>query len=480
MNIYITKYKNTGDGVPNYFAVPAVVYADHMIIENHQILESAFSNYTDEISEVDDPFTFTTGGYDLKLSLLRPGISALGKTLVDFFAPATDEYKPVGYVIAIGENAQSIQRGDFIDYESIEVNYRKDDNGYILSFSVIGPEEEYIRRAEALQAQEVTAKINYRQYFSELLNNPLVFKNISFTNLTSARFLLNGFTPLQPVISYPIHNAVLNSYSDKSRWRVFLNWKKDQAFAYQVEHSSSWSPSVLNPFTFKMFYASDGTGVITAPKVVEDEDFLVRNTLKYSLPHLAMYYVSYTSPQLPSQDWLGSLYMNRSETTIGYTNMDAFGLVAGNQQNNIFKDYDLGDWVIRNGKGINEKDMLLPASDRGFIFPSQGVNLGASIGRSLVKDFDYRQIGGIGGGGAWNYFGDSGFPATLFVGPVKEYRQYISGTKQELRYTGKFENAADMKIHKQFALLGKTWLIKSLSDRKILNDNVCIINAVEK
>lgn len=478
MNIYITKFKSTGDAVPNYFSVPKVVYVDHVIIQNHQILESAFSDYDDEASEVDDPFTTTTGGYNLKLSLLRPGISASGKTLVDFFAPATDNYKPVGYKIAIGESAQNIDRGDFIDYESIECNYRKDDNGYILSFSVIGPEEEYIRRAEALQAQEVTAKINYRQYFSELLGNPLVFSHVTFSNLTGARFLLNGFTPLQPVISYPIHNAVLNSYNDKSRWRVFLNWKKDQAFAYRVEHSSSCNPAALDNFTFKMFYASDGIGTITAPKVLDDEDFLIGNTLKYSLPHFAMYFVSYTSPQLPSQDWLGSLYMNRDVTTIGYTNMDGYGLVEGYQENNIYKNYNLGDFVIRNSIAINEKDMLRPASERGFIFPSMGVNLGACIGRSLVKDFDYRRIGGPFTG--WNYFGDSGFPATVLVGPAREYRQYISGAKQTLKYTGRFASAADMKIYKQFPMLGKTWIITKLSDRKILNDNVCIINAVEK
>lgn len=478
MNIYITKYKAHPNGILNYFSVPSVQYVDHLIINEHQILEDAFSDYTDELQELDNPFSFTTGGYDLRLSLLKPSVSAAGKSMTAFFDPATDNYLPVGFKIAIGESLSNIDRGDFIDYESIKTNWRKDDNGWILSFSVIGAEEEYIKRAEMLQAQEVTSGINYRSYLTDLLNNTQVFSNVSVINGTSARFLLNGFTPFQPVISFPIHNAVLNSYNDKSRWRVFLNWCKDMAWAYRVEHSSSCNPAQLDTFNFRVFYPTDALGTITAPKIVEDEDYIISNTLEYSTPDLAMYFVSYTSPQLPSQDMLGSLYMNKNETTIGYINMDGGGLVAGNLTNNFFKNYNLGDWVIRNNKAYNEKYMLLPASERGFFGTSGGVNLGASIGRSLVKTFDYRNIAPPPSPPVYSYFGDTGFPAVLNVGPVREYRHHVSGASQQLEYTGTFENLSDMKIYKKFQLDGKNWLIKQLKGKKLLNDNTCIIKAV--
>lgn len=474
MNIYITKYKAAPNGILNYFSVPSVIYVDHMIIYNEQILTNAFSDYSDQLNELDDPFAFTTGGYNLQLSLLRPSVSATGKTMTEFFDPATDNYRQVGFKVSIGESAAEIERSDFIEYTSIKCNWRQDDKGWILSFSVTAPDEEYIRRAETLQAVDVTTKLNYRTYLSELLVNPLVFSHVNLVNSTSTRYLLAGFNPFQPVISFPIHNAVLSIYNDKTRWRVFLNWAKDQAWAYRVESNNTFTAGGLDSFNFKVFFPSDSLGTIAAPEVVSDNDYLVGNTLEYALDHLAMYYVSYTSPALPSQDWLGSLYMNRNETTIGYTNMDAYGLVEGYQQNNIFKNYKLGDFVLRNSIAINEKDMLRPASERGFVFPASGVSLGASIGRSLVKDFTYSQVQN-----SWVYFGDTGFPDVVRTGPVREYKRHIAGAKQTLEYTGRFQNQSDMKIYKKFYLRDKWWLIRQITERKFLYDKTGVIKAVE-
>jgi len=459
LKIFITKYKHPNNLTPNYFQVPGVVYLDHLVIEDRYIPEDAFDEYTDEVQERDNPGSFTASNYNLKLSLLVPVLSAAGKTISEFFAPETDNHIPVGYKIAYGENENNIERGDFISPETIKRNLRNDDNGYFISFTVIGAEEMYIRRSEVLQAQTVPESLNnyFVGVFNELLSSSLVFKNIIFNNGTWDRFSSQN---IYPKIFHPVYNACVNGFSDQSRWNVFLKFKKEHGIAYSVKHPATCNPAALDSFIFRIFFLSDNQGNQSF-KIIEDEDYLITNIIDYSKPNFAIFYVSYTSPQLPSQDWLGSLYISKYENTIGYTALDAGGLIAGNQTNNFYKNYKLDKFFMRNSLAINEDDLISFGTDRVFLGQSGGVNIGVSIGRSLVKEVTRFSVPNIG-----YIYQDSGFNDIVRLTAAREYPYLVSGISKGFEGTVYFEEGNAPKLWNRFNEDNFTVRIHRVTKRK--------------
>lgn len=459
MQVWITKYKDSTGRVPNYFQPFNIVYVDHIIFDDRHLTEDAFSDFTDELEEKDSPGTFTTADYTFKQCILVPVLSAQGKTIEEFFDPATDMNVPVGYKFAYGENKTSCERGDFIVPESIKINKVQNDSGYMLSFTVTGAEEMYIRRSEVLPAETITtaAPSTYRSVLSQLLCDTRTFARISYTDTTFPRFQAAGFNP---VIFHPIWNRCVENFNDRTRWNLFLKFGKEHGFAYGVEHPAAINPAVLDSYKFKTFFLTDSADDQSF-KVIEDEDYIISHNLSYAKQHFAIFYVSYTSPLLPSQDWLGTLYISQNENTIGFTDLNGQGLVLGNQTNNVFKNYKLGKYYLRNSYAINEDDMILFGGDRVSYGTIDGVNIGVSIGRSLVGRFESITIPNIG-----TIYTDYDFNNIVKLTAGREYPRLAAGVKQGIECTVAYEAGNAPRRFARFPENGKTWRIHRITNKK--------------
>jgi hypothetical protein len=475
MKIFITKFKSANNRTPNYFSKPAPLFVDCIVADVHQVLEDAFGTYTDELTERDNPMSFISSDYNCKLSLLAGMVSQQGKNLEQFFDPETDNYIPVGFKIAYGTDENNIERGDFIDPGSIKINWRKDDSGWILSYTAIGPEEMAIRAMEQVDTIPLSETFSTLcRFFLSGLVSTSNFPKLKIVNFTVLQF--QTLLAYEPVVSWYLYNKYLAGAEQQNIWFILSGFLRDIGMGYAVEHPLTCNPAALDQFDFKIFFPGLYTSV-PEPVILKDADYFTGTTLDYSKPHFMAFYVSYTFQDNSDVDILTTAYRNRNTATIGYSNIDGNGFQ--NDVNNVRRIYSV-DRYIRNGEVIPDADILFNNSPRVFIGTYPGTvngntynfNIGISIGRCLVKNFTVVRTPGPFG---QTTYSDTGFNQIIQATALREYSHLVSGVKQFIDIPVEYQLNSPHKLNRKFPLRNKTWRIIRVTDRDHWNGSARLL-----
>jgi|GEM_PF-5959930 len=247
MKLLITKFFDNsleGSFTPNYFNKPYIV--DYITIED--IMIDGFPLFSDTLTKDDDLFTFQAGEFDLNISLLSKAKSFLNKSVEEFFK--LDKI----YIlrIAIEENEQ-IKSFGFIDLESIEFNYNVNQNGLILSFTVLNSEKEWSDFLASRNFGDLVYDVSIGSTFEMIMPNFAFNSNVVLSDSLdfSLKVLLkHSFLPKL--------SEIKKAFNNTDAWTVFKGWVKGFGFMFKIlppQHFliNQWCYPVL-----KLFWRSEG------------------------------------------------------------------------------------------------------------------------------------------------------------------------------------------------------------------------------
>lgn len=467
MKLFITKIKASDNSVFNYFGKKTLVVIDYLVLTDNHLFDNFFESYTDEIQKRDNAFAFTTSDIKMNLSLISGVTSNLGKTVKEFFDAETDNYIPLRFKAAFGESETNIERGGFINSESVTVNERLDDSGFILTFTMYGGEEEYIQQAEQVEALPLPQIENYFRFWLGILTNTQYFSRITLFNQTYLTFQQRlGY---DPIVSWFLYNIWLSKMGSPDVWFTALSMFVDHGMAYEVNHSTTCNPAALDGFQIIISFPSAST-VVAAPEILDEvngskEDHIIGNSIEYANNRLAVLYVSYTAASNADVDIFGCLFMNSSVQTVSYSNIDKNGFSSQYNVNSLRRLYEQDRW-IRNGERIPPTDIKIIGSQRAFVATFDSVNVGIALGRCLVRSFNYIPANPP---FVVETYTDTGFNNIVNATAKVEYKYLISGACKWLDVAIKYPLNSVHRINKQFPYLNKNWIIKRITSRDSFN-----------
>lgn len=461
MKIFITKYKASDGSVPNYFSKKTIVVADYIVLDDRHIFANSIGSYTDEIQKKDDALTFTTSDIRITLSIISGALSNSGKKLNEFFDPETDNYAPVKFKVAFGLSETNIERGGFVTVDTVTVNEIQNDSGYILTFTMIGPEEEYIQQAETVEALPMPQAITFFRFWLSILTNNLNFSRIVLRNQTYLTFQQRlGY---DPQVSWFLYNKWLNKMGSPDIWFTALSMFVDHGIMYEVKHSASCNPAALDSFELYIKFPTASQYANEAPEIEFEEDHITGYSSEDTYSNIAIPYVSYTPATNADVDIFGCLFMNASTSTVSYTNIDKYGFTT--DVNSLRRIYSVDRW-IRNGLRYSNSELKIFGSQRAFIGTYDSINIGISLGRCLVKSFNYSITPPP---FILETYTDTGFNQIVNATAKLEYKYMIAGLKKFLEITVKYEMNSVYKLYTEFFYLNKYWIIKRITERDEFN-----------
>lgn len=477
MQIFITKFKSNDNKAPNYFQPYSLVYVDHLVLS--EPFDDSISEYTDEIISKDNIFKWTASDYDFYYSLLTGELSASGKTIEEFFDPKTDGGFPVGYKIAFGKNQNNIERADFIDVTTIKIDDTYSDEGQVVRFTVIGAEEELIRRAELLPAPTIsyTGTTQLETLLERLVSESGYISRVTVFHMYQSVLMQRGVN-FTPIISPYIYNRCINYFSQKDRWYIFLLMLREHALTYRLVHFGGYNPAELLPFRLFIIFHSQGISSNPAPEFI-DSEYIISNNHDYSKENYFNFYVSYTSIYSPKQDILATGYIDKNEATIGYADISSSGWLPENHQNNCLADYNWTNKVYLryrsggNNHVLHEELGVKPDSPR-VSFPyeanSSGINIGVSLGRSVVQAAVWLEGG--------NYY-DQGFNQIITATALSEYKFLAAGILQSLEGYIEYPLNSPYQLNTDFVTSEKNnikkWKVIRITERDTFNETAKIL-----
>lgn len=461
MKLFITKYKASDGSVPNYFSKQVISVVDYIVLEDIHLFDDSFDSYTDELQKKDDALEFTSSDMRITLSTISGVLSNAGKTLKEFFDPETDNYINVKFKVAFGESETNIERGGFVTIDTVTVDEVQTDSGYILTFVMIAPGEEYWQQAETVEAFPLTQTTTYLRFWLLTLTNSAKFSRITLRNFTNLTLLQRlGY---DPVVSWFLYNKWIAAMGAPDLALTAFSMFVDHGIVPQVKHSTTCNPAALDTFELHVMFPAASTAVSETPEILFGEPHIIGQSLENAMPNIGLLYTSYTPATNSDVDIFGCLFMNKSVQTISYTNIDKYGFTT--DVNSLRRIYSVDRW-IRNGQRYSNSDLKIFGSQRAFVGTFDSVNVGVSLGRCLVRSFTYTPPNppfGI------EIYTDTGFNQIVNATAKVEYKYMIAGLKKYLDIAVIYGMNSIYQLYNSFSYLNKEWIIKRITERSEFN-----------
>lgn len=408
MKLLITKFiKNptyTNQYKPdNYFTGDGIDVVDYITID--KILSDGIPIFSEELTKPGEPMQLKCGDFDVKLSLLDETKSNLSKSLIDFFT--LDKIYIIRVVVETDSELKSI---GFIDINSIKFDYKLDEKGYTLCFTVYSGELEWHNYASSKKFSDFEYinqgrhgdwdenDLSFGAFMSCFLNdtNVIVDNRTNIDEIVHQRF---GFTPK----TSPLQKIFVN----ENYWQIFKDILIGFGIMYKLVPNDTYCkvdrwgmPNMI------LFFRNNGID-INELKVLERADGF---SVNYDKETFMMLFTKFSDPQTANARYEGFIDNTDSRTGGGiycFNVQDVYNVSDGwniffyrnGVQEFMFRDKDcvldaglkLVSWSYNDfgiwGDGSDEKNYA--AASRFFV---QSYSYVKPVQHYLYSDSGFQQI----------------------------------------------------------------------------------------